>query len=309
MSSKTGMIDKRFASLAVMVLAMGAMAARGEVTVFGHGDSGQAGFDRSVQNDESSPECANCTFGVDGGNDLGNGLKAIYRLDWDYDGEKSASRDRWLGISGNFGEVKLGTLSTRYKSEGVIPDPVYRASSLNEFGVPSVQAGHNAVTNRSVDQDGGIGLSYENAGVLIFADYVSGKTAKDDTAYKVGAKVATDDFAVFGQYRIDTGMTDGEQIDTPDENTDIWFLGGSLDMGDTSIYAGYGQGGDGVNTGALTGYNSWEVVGVHSLDKLTSIYAGYSGTGCIDKNTDACNKAGTDGIVDDKFSLGIRHKF
>jgi predicted porin len=302
------MIDKRVAGLVVVTLAVGAMAARGEVTVFGHGNSSQAGFEGPGSGAESSRECTNCTFGVDGGNDLGNGLKAIYRLDLDYDGENSASRDRWLGISGNFGEVKLGTLSTRYKSEGVIPDPVYRASSLDEPGVMHAH-GHNTVTNDSVEKDGGIGLSYENAGVLIFADYVSGNSAKDDTAYKVGAKVATENFAVFGQYRIDTGMAGGELTDTPDENTDIWFLGGSLNMGDTSIYAGYGQGDDGVNTGSLSGYNSWEVVGVHTLGKLTSIYAGYSGTGCIDKSADACNKAGTEGIVDDKFSLGIRHKF
>jgi predicted porin len=299
------MIVKRVARLAAVVLAMGTMAAQGEVTVFGHGDTSQPGFDQAGNSDEISPECANCTFGVDGGNDLGNGLKAIYRMDWDYAGDKTASRDRWLGLSGNFGEVKLGTLSTRYKSEGVIPDPVYRASFLNE---PYVQ-GHKVVTNDSVDEDGGIGLSYENAGVLIFADYLSGKNAQDDTAYKVGAKVATENFAVFGQYRIDTGITNGELTDTPDENTDIWFLGGSLNMGDTSIYAGYGQGNGGVNTGAQPGYNSWEVVGVHSLGKVTSIYAGYSGIGCIDKNADACNKTGTEGIVDDKFSLGIRHKF
>lgn len=302
------MIDKRVTRLAAVVLTMGAMAARGEVSVFGHGDSSQAGFDPAGKHDESSHECANCMFGVDGGNDLGNGLRAIYRLDWDYDGEKSASRDRWLGISGNFGEVKLGTLSTRYKAEGVIPDPVYRASFLNEAGVPSVQD-PKAVTNESIDEDGGIGLSYENAGVLIFADYLSGKNAQDDTAYKVGAKVATENFAVFGQYRIDTGITNGQQTDTPDENADIWFLGGSLNMGDTSIYAGYGQGDGGVNASAQTGYNSWEVVGVHSLGKVTSIYAGYSGTGCIDKNADTCNKTGTEGIADDKFSLGIRHKF
>ena len=306
------MIAKRVSRLTAVVLIVGTMTAQGEVTVFGHGDASQAGFNQPDQSVESSPECINCTFGFDGNNDLGNGLKAIYRLDWEYHGGNStspANRDRWLGISGNFGEVKVGTLSTSYKSEGVMPDQVYRASSVNESGVQSVQTGHKADNNVSAEKDDGVGLSYENAGVLIFADYITGKTDHDDTAYKVGAKYGTQNFAVFGQYKFDTGVADGPTTGNPGENTDIWFLGGSVIVGDTSIYAGYGKGEDGVSASTLSGYNSWEVVGVQSVGKLTSIYAGYSGTGCIDKNPDVCNKADTEGVDDDKFSVGIKHKF
>jgi predicted porin len=303
------MIDKTVARLTAVVLTVGAMAAHGEVSVFGRGDPGPAGFDRSGDEVQSSRECTNCTFGIDGGNDLGNGLKAIYRLGWDYDGDKTASSDQWLGLSGNFGEVKLGSLSARYKSEGVIPDPVYRSSLLNETGIPSVQAGHKVDAVDSVDEDGGIGLSYENAGLLVFADYISGNTVQDDTAYKVGAKYTAENFAVFGQYRLDTGTANDQLTDNPGENIDTWFLGGSLTLGATSLYAGYGKSDDGVNASALSGYNAWEVVGVRSVGRLTSIYAGYSGTGCIDKNSGDCNKNGTEAIGDDKFSLGIRHKF
>ena len=303
------MMNKTVARLTAVVLTLGTMAVQGEVTVFGHGDPDQSGSGQPVQTAETATGCSNCMFGIDGGNDLGNGLKAIYRLDWEYDGQNSESRDRWLGVGGAFGEFKLGTLSTRYKSEGVIPDPAYRPSSMNESGVPSVHAGYKAAAEGSVDKNGGIGLSYENAGVLIFADYIWGNTGQDDTAYKVGAKFATDNFAVFGQYKIDTGMTSRELTDTPGVNTDIWYLGGSLNMGDTAIYAGYGRGDDSVNAGAIPGHDAWEVVGVHSVGKLTSFYAGYSGTGCIDKNPDVCNKSGTEGVDDDKFSLGIKHKF
>jgi len=303
------MIDRTVARLTAVVLTVGAMAAHGEVSVFGHGDPVPAGFDQPGQDVESSRDCTNCAFGVDGGNDLGNGLKAIYRMDWDYDGDKTTSRDQWLGLSGNFGEVKLGSLSTRYKSEGVIPDPAYRSSLLNETGIPSVQTGYKADAVDSVDEDDGIGLSYENAGLLVFADYISGNTVQDDTAYKVGAKYAAENFAVFGQYRLDTGTANDKLTDNPGENTDAWFLGGSFTLGATSLYAGYGRSDDGVNASALSGYNTWEVVGVRSVGRLTSIYAGYSGTECIDKNPGDCNKNGTEAIGDDKFSLGIRHKF
>jgi predicted porin len=303
------MIYKTVARLTAVVLSVGAMAAHGEVSVFGHGDPVPPGFDQPGRDVESSRDCTNCTFGVDGGNDLGNGLKAIYRMDWDYDGDKTTSRDQWLGLSGNFGEVKLGSLSTGYKSEGVIPDPVFRASSLNETGIPSVQAGYKVDAVDSVDEDGGIGLSYENAGLLVFADYISGNTAQNDTAYNVGARYTTENFAVFGQYRLETGTANDQFTDNPGENTDAWFLGGSLTLGATSLYAGYGRSDDGVNASAPSGYNAWEVVGVRSVGRLTSIYAGYSGTECIDKNPGDCNKNGTEAIGDDKFSLGIRHKF
>jgi predicted porin len=306
---RTEMIDKTVARLTAVLLTVGAMAAHGEVSVFSHGDPGPAGLARSGDEVESSRECNNCTFGVDGGNDLGNGIKAIYRMDWGYDGDKTASRDQWLGLSGNFGEVKLGSLSSRYKSEGVIPDPVYRASSLNDTGIPSVQAGHKVDAVDSVDEDGGIGLSYENAGLLVFADYISGNTAQNDTAYNVGARYTAENFAVFGQYRLDTGTANDQFTNNPGVNTDAWFLGGSLTLGATSLYAGYGKSDDGVNASALSGYNAWELVGVRSVGRLTSIYAGYSGTGCIDKNPGVCNKNGTEAVGDDKFSLGIRHKF
>jgi predicted porin len=303
------MIKETFSGFSAVLLAVCAMAAHGEVVMFGHGDANQAGPGRVNQAADATYECANCEFGVDGRNELGNGLKAIYRLDWEYDGGKSENRDRWLGIGGNFGEVKFGTLSTASKSGGVIPDATYRPSAMNASGVSSVHAGYKADASGSAVKDDGVGLSYENAGLLIFADYISGNTVNADAAYNVGAKLAADNFAVFGQYRIDTAAAGHQVQDTAVNNTDIWFLGGSLTLGDTAIYAGYGRGDDTVNAGAVPGHDAWEIVGVRTVGRLTSIYAGYSGTGCTDKNPDSCNKPGTDSVDEDKFSLGIRHNF
>jgi predicted porin len=310
------MIRKTISALAAFMLATGAMAVRAEATVFGHGDAGQPASNPADPVADTPSECAQCQFGLDGHNELGNGLRAIYRMDWNYDGAKRESQDRWLGIGGDFGEVKLGTLSTAYKAAGVLPDAAYRPSTMNAFGAPSTPGGEQTGTRTGTDGNGGVGLSYENAGLLIFADHISNNAGSDDTAYDVGAKLATDNFAVFGRYRIDTGTTGRELTTTgpglagtSPEDSNLWFLGGSLTVGDTSIYAGYGRGDNSVNAGALPGYDAWEVVGVHSLGKLTSIYAGYSGTGCVDKNTATCSKPGTDTVDEDKFSLGIKHNF
>jgi len=303
------MAKETFLRLIGVMLAVGALGVRGEVAAFGHGETNQAGSDPARQGEDVASECSNCMFGVDGRNDMGNGLKAIYRMDWEYDGQKRESRDRWLGVSGDFGELKLGTLSTASKSAGVIPDTAYRPSALNPSGLPSVPAGYKVDANGKVATDDAMGLSYENAGLLIFADYISGNAGNDEPTYNVGARLATDNFGVFGQYRIDTNPAENQLAGVPADATNIWFLGGSLTVGATSIYAGYGRGDDGINAGAAPGYDAWEVVGVRSVGKLTSIFAGYSGTGCAGRNSDTCNKPGADVSEDDKFSLGIRHNF
>ena len=302
------MTDKMLSILMAVVLATGLMVAQADVTVSGQRDAALAGPDQPEGSGDQSPACTTCSFGFDGSEDLGNGLKAIYRLDRQYDsnsGTAPVGRDQWLGVSGNFGEVKVGTMSTRYKSEGATPDPIYRTTlPMSERAVQSNRS------DQKVDKDEGVGLSYENAGILVFADYIAGKSANEDTAYKVGAKYTMSNFAVFGQYKLDPGPTNSEKANNiTGDGADPWFLGGSVTLGNNSIYAGYGKGDDGVSASALPDYNSWEIVGVHTVGKLTSVYAGYSGTGCIDKNPDVCNKAGTDGGEDDKFSLGIRHKF
>jgi predicted porin len=304
------MMREALSGLTALILATGTMAVHSQVSAFGQGDASLTGSDRPNLADDARAECTNCMFGVDGRNDIGNGLKAIYGAGWAYDGQKRENRDRWLGVSGDFGEVKFGNLSTASRAEGVIPEPAFRPSTMNSSGLSSDFAGYAADTRDSANKGGDVGLTYANAGLLIFADYISGSTANEDTAYNVGAKLATDTFAVFGQYRIDTGTSRHELTATaPTDNTNIWFLGGSLTVGETSIYAGYGRGDDTVNAGAIPGYDAWEIVGVRSVGKLTSIYAGYSGTGCSDKNADACSTPGSDAVDADKFSLGIRHNF
>jgi predicted porin len=298
--------DKSLAMLAGLLLASGAATAGADVSLFAPGAEGLASADPQGAGANQASGCDECLFGFEGREELGNGLKAVYRMDWQYQGGTGgttpAGQDRWLGLSGDFGEVKVGTLSSRYKSQGALPDPVYDALlPFHDNDPQSSPADH--------DRNEGVGLSYENAGILVFADYIGSNSENNDPAYNIGARYTMDNLTVFGQYRIDNSLANDVESQNPDSSTDAWFLGGGLTLGNNSIYAGYGKGEQGVNTGALSGYNAWQVVGVHALGRSTSVFAGYSGAGCIDKNPDACTKGGTDGVADDKFSLGIRHKF
>ena len=69
------MIRSTISVLAAVILATGAMAAQGEVTLFGHSDTAQPASNASNPVADSSSECINCLFGLDGHNELGNGLR------------------------------------------------------------------------------------------------------------------------------------------------------------------------------------------------------------------------------------------
>ena len=59
-------------------------------------------------------------FGVKGDADLGNGLKAIYRIEWGVSGEGDGAdlsqRNRYVGLAGDFGSVILGKTDTPMKT-------------------------------------------------------------------------------------------------------------------------------------------------------------------------------------------------
>jgi predicted porin len=132
------------------ILAGGMSAAAADVTLFGHIDTSIDSNDQDGGGEDINMHCTTCSFGFKGEEELGNGLKAIFKLDFQYDtterntGKASATtstggvvtgvsdsssitdRDQWLGLAGNFGQVIFGTMSTTYKSHGAMIDPIYR---------------------------------------------------------------------------------------------------------------------------------------------------------------------------------------
>jgi len=92
-------------------------------------------------------------IGVKGSEDLGGGLKAIYKAEFKIDPFNSGSgtnsgnrnqslerRDVWLGLKGGWGKVAAGTMSTNYKQMGGKIDPLYR-TQVEGRGVLNLQSG------------------------------------------------------------------------------------------------------------------------------------------------------------------------
>jgi predicted porin len=330
------------------VLAGGMTAAAADVSVIGFIDTSlnNDDIDNAITTDDDTTlGCNTCAVGFKGSEDLGNGLKAIFKLDFQYDTTERnqasddtnslLDRDQWLGLAGSFGKVRIGTISTGYKSHGAMIDPLYRTSiqgrdrglqSRYHSGAGEENAGRSINTVRwdSPNYDGvqlvahyqfdevdspadnddtfGIGGSYSNGGILVFTDYMDNQEdgAAEESAWKIGGKYTMDNIAVMGQY---------EQQDEGAEEEDFWTIGGSVTMGNNMFYAGYGSAeSDGVGDGEVT---SWSIAAMHSMSKRTKAYVGYSTSDCEVGATDAHSVCST--VVEpgdnDRFTLGLRHKF
>jgi len=332
------------------ILAGGMGVAQADVQVMGHIDTAIVSFDNeATDTDDVNLKCTTCSVGFKGSEDLGNGLKAIFKLDFQYDtinrntgkatGNKASGatatdpvlsvsdtssitdRDQWLGLKGNFGQVRVGTISTGYKSHGAMIDPLYRTvfqgrdhglqSSLHSgageelegradntirYDSPSFN-GLKVVAHYTLDSnegDGededpfGIGASYENGGILVFADYMDNNQSASDefSAWKVGGKYSMNNFAVMAQY---------EQAEEDSTDPTQWHVGGSYTMGNNMIYAAFGQSDDDV--AGVDERDAWTIAATHSMSKRTMVYAGFN------------NKELTSDHDEDTFGAGIKHKF
>jgi predicted porin len=370
----------QLAALTGAILASGMTAAAADVTVFGHIDTSYTYTDQDgvyvpidgdgikIENqvggtDDSHLECTTCSLGFKGSEYLGNGLKAIFKLDFQYDTinrdtSSFTDRDQWLGLAGSFGSVKVGTISTSYKSHGAMIDPFYRTSQqARDRGLQSVLHsgagedgqgradntirydspswnGLQATLHYTLDSDKtsgpgvppddkedddpyGGGVSYNNGGFLVYADYITNDLGGDDSAYKVGGKYDLNlsplKFSFLAQYEVDDGLIsylgDNQRVLGSGDGADTWLVGASAGFGNTMAYFSYGKGSDGGSGSIASSYDVWQLMAAHSLSKRTSLYLGFSEIDCDDKDNNVCSLVGNSGGEDDKFSAGMKHKF
>ncbi|MAT64690.1 MAG: hypothetical protein CMN57_03500 [Gammaproteobacteria bacterium] len=360
-------MEKKLLSTAIVgaLAASMSLAANADVTVFGHLDTSMNATDADGGTDDINMDCTTCSVGFKGSEDLGNGLKAIFKLDFQFDmterntassgnadgnnASQIRDRDQWLGMAGNFGKVRFGTISTGYKSTGAMIDPLYRtALQARSRGLQSDMhngAGENgqgrmenhvrydsmsmggfkaivdysfdstdSPTNRDDDAYGLTGL-YENGPILGYASYVTNDQGGEDSAWKLGGSYAMGAIKVFGQYEVDDGLISSFGSETPGvtnniDGADVWHLGGTFTMGNNMLYLAYGQGDErSDNTG---GYDSWTLAATHNMSKRTMIYTGYTTTDCDDATGTTVTSLCTNtasGGDVDQFSVGIKHKF
>ncbi len=174
-----------------------------------------SGDDVNGTGDDINMKSNQSAIGVKGSEDLGNGLSAFFKIEYqtdlanDDDGDGWTGRDQYVGLQmERFGKLTLGTMSTAYKSPGSQIDPFYRTSLQSRvWGLQSAlhsgkgENGQGRTTNT---------IRYDSPsmwGVSLYGTY-SLDQAKDDAngdddTYSLGAQYKGGNFFAFVSY-IDT---------------------------------------------------------------------------------------------------------
>lgn len=214
---------KKLIALAVAALPMAAMA---DVTLYGTVEAsienGKAlTYTGGAKKSTTRIDDTGSLIGFKGSENLGNGLKAIWQVEQalsidgtNVNGNNTwATRDSFVGLTGNFGTVRLGKLSTYLNSDmekfdawiygagvngatvttantldGRLNNAIrYDSPNLNGFKFTAAYGFDEARTtingNRSNKAVWNLGAGYENAGYFVDAGYVRFQDA-DATANK-----------------------------------------------------------------------------------------------------------------------------
>ena len=116
-------MQKRIIALALAGLASGATFAQSNVTIYGIADMSYAYYSDAnaplsgSTNQINSGQWKASRFGLKGAEDLGNGLSAVFQLEFGVDlevnGVATKQRPSWVGLqSKSMGELKAGNFNT-----------------------------------------------------------------------------------------------------------------------------------------------------------------------------------------------------
>ena len=256
---------KTLVAAALLAGASGAAYAQSGVTIYGSADAGflsEKVDGKGTTNGIGSGMSSVSTFGFRGQEDLGNGLKANFRLESqlniDQGTNTGALFQRWayVGLSGGFGEVRLGrqvNFGGDWTPQVVSPfgQTWSNASAKSTFNYANDDTGagsrlSNAIyytTPRLGGFQGGIGYSFAESGTELPGSSNNYRVITSGIRYDEGPLSAV---LTYDQAQAPTGKRD----------TSNMILGASYDFGVARLYAGYGRARN-LNTdpgvGAITG--------------------------------------------------------
>ena len=326
-------MNKNLISFAVAAVLAGGVTAvsASNVTVYGKVLMSIDNLDQNGSDTTMESRNGFGAIGVKGSEDLGNGLTAMFQLEYGTNPSEAGTfggRDQWLGLKGDFGTVRFGSISTNYKQSGAALDPMWRTSLDSRDAVRQSQLhsgngdngqgratntvrydspsfnGAKVVANYTLDNGSGvedndafgIGLHYSEGPLFANIDYITNDNGGDDDAWKIGARYKMDDFTFYGGYErggLLFANLNGGAAGLGDGSADLWHLGASFTMGSTMFYGAYGQGDR--STGAANDeHDSWTLAVNHKLSKRTSVYGGFE---ALDRDTQDKRELFTVGMV------------
>lgn len=260
-------MQKKLIALAVAGLVSAPAFAQSNVTIYGVADLGLGYIDGGKAGDVTGladGAWAGSRLGFRGTEDLGNGLKAVFTLEYGLDldsntglgNSSDAARQQFVGLAGGFGTVVAGRLQTPgyYFAGKYVPLGGY--ASVHDF-MAGTGAGYtiedssridNAVAYMTPNFSGfsatlvyGFGSEVNETNAYdTEAGNTTGGTNEADSVVAVGLNYDNGPVSVglvyHGIYNVDKSNAVGS-----DEDINEWALGGSYDFGVAKLFATYQQ--------------------------------------------------------------------
>jgi len=278
-------------------------------------------------------------IGVKGSEDLGNGMKVGYLIEWnvDMDGGNDdnnlTARNRAITLSGDWGTALAGRWDTPFKTVGrkldLFGDKIGDTRNLTEmddrenntvaYSTPNMN-GFSAtgayVFDESNDSDNdaySVNGIYANGALeaMIAWTRVNGGSGQETTdAYRIGGSYRFGDAKVLASYDDYSGLGH-----IKDNDPSVWTVGGSYTLGNNDLKLQYSDR-DESDSGMKDGADMTTIGIDHNYSKRTQMYAAYS---MVSNDSNARlvswggghgnNVHGVAGEDADVFSLGVIHKF
>lgn len=249
-------------------------------------------------------------FGLKGDYALEDGLKLVYQLEWGVDladvgdGDNITSRNQYVGLAGNFGEIRLGRHDTALKdAQGKVDLFSDYEADVKNLWKGEVRAS-DSITYYTPTYNGfGVHLTYvmEDAAdaedAYSAAVYYGDENLKDSNFY---AAVAIDaEVAGFDAMRVQAqgkvaGFKLGAMYHTQENiisglEQDGWLVSGAYPLGKTELKAQYQT---------LEDDNAISLGADYKAGKNTTLFAWYSSFNLDTPTPDR-----------DYLAVGIKHKF
>lgn len=320
-------MQKKLIALAVAGLMSAPVMAQSNVQIYGVMDVGVAHWsssDSGLANRTAidSGNQAPSRIGFQGTEDLGNGLKAFFKIEQGLNADRDATptnRQIYVGLQGGFGAVRLGrdfnparqlitgldpfgavgvgsvqnvySLTTRYDNAIMYKSPNFGGFMLEAAYSNDISG--NEINNDNKDKGWSIVPKYKNGPLSIGAAYERQKD-RDLKRWNIAGSYnfgIVDLRAAFGETDID-----GDDID----NVMIAAVAPISEAGSLLASVTRAKADDAKATQWAIGYK-------HSLSKRTNVYATYSKMNTNDEAEGLYSVGGLDYTTG--INLGIRHNF
>jgi len=263
-------MKKSLVALAVLA-ASGASFAQSSVTVYGLADIwfGSTKVDNGKGKSETNTVIESggvntSRWGLKGAEDLGGGLKAIFKFEQGFKldtgvakstddifgnstGNQAFSRESFVGFAGGFGEVRFGKTWTAYDDVSGASDAVFDSalSPMNNVFRSTAYLGNpgNTIYYSTPNYSGFAGaISYSLGENAVYPTPVPGVTVKDPSILSLNMTYESGPLALQLGYQGQAATTNNSILMTSSDDTaEFWRVGGSWNFGMATVKGTYGS--------------------------------------------------------------------